>query len=86
MTKSPRKAVIKKPEPQEIYVNIGVYVTFQQTFLKKLKYFNNLNVKDLTDSKGFWKTVKPFSTEKVKTSNNIILSENNKSVKEDGNM
>ena len=51
-----------------------------------MKYFNNLNVKDLTDSKGFWKTVKPFSTEKVKTSNNIILSENNKSVKEDGNM
>ena len=31
-----------------------------------------------TDNKVFWKTVKPFFTEKVKTSNNIILTLINK--------
>ena len=50
----------------------------------KIKYFNKLNVKDLTDNEQFLKTVKPFFMEKVKTSNNITLAENNKSVKEDG--
>ena len=46
-------------------------VTSVQT-LNKLAYFNNLNLKDLTDNKQFWKTIQPFFTEKVKTINNII--------------
>ena len=34
------------------------------------------------DSKRFWKTVKPFFTEKAKASNKTILTEHNKSLKE----
>ena len=39
--------------------------------------FYNLNVKDVTENKlRFWKTIKPFFTDKTKNSNNIILTEN----------
>ena len=40
----------------------------------KKRHFNNLNVKDVTKNKRFWKTIKPFFTEKNKTPNNIILT------------
>ena len=49
----------------------------------KKRHFNNLNVNDVTENKKFWKTVKPFLTEKNKTTNNIILTENNQTVRED---
>ena len=53
--------------------------------LKKSKtfHFNNLNVKDLTENRRFWKTVKPFFTDKTKNSNKIILTENYQTVRED---
>ena len=31
----------------------------------KRNYFNNLNLKEITDNKKFWKSVKPFLTNKV---------------------
>ena len=36
--------------------------------LKQYKkgHFKNLNVKDVTKNKRFWKTIKPFFTEKIK--------------------
>ena len=37
----------------------------------------------VTENKKFWKTIKPFCTEKNKTTNNIILTENNVTVMED---
>ena len=40
-------------------------------------------MKDVTENKKFWKTIKPFFTEKNKTTNNIILTENNQTVSED---
>ena len=40
----------------------------------KKRHFNSLNVKDVTDNKKFWKTIKPFFTDKNKTTNNIILT------------
>ena len=49
----------------------------------KKRHFNNLNVRDVTENKQFWKTIKPFFTEKNKTTNNIILTENNQTVRED---
>ena len=49
----------------------------------KNRHFNGLNVKDVTENKKFWKTIKPFFTEKNKTSNNIILAENNQTLRED---
>ena len=32
---------------------------------KKCQYFENLNLSSITDNKLFWKTVSPFSTEKM---------------------
>ena len=37
---------------------------------------------DVTENKKFWETIKPLFTEKNKTTNNIILSENNQTVRE----
>ena len=48
----------------------------------KNRHFNSLNVKDVTENKKFWKTIKPFFTEKNKTSNNIVLAENNQTLRE----
>ena len=49
----------------------------------KKRHFNSLIVNDVTENKKFWKTIKPFFIEKNKTTNNIILSENNQTVRED---
>ena len=40
-------------------------------------------MKDITENKQFGKTIKSFFAEKNKTTNNIILTENNQTVKED---
>ena len=42
----------------------------------KTNYYGNLNEKDITDNKKFWKTVKPFLSDKSKSSDKIHLSEN----------
>ena len=41
----------------------------------KKNYVTNLNIKDITDSKIFWKTVKLNFNEKGSASSKIILSE-----------
>ena len=41
----------------------------------KKNYFTNLNIKDITDSKTFWKTIKPNFDEEGSGSSKTILSE-----------
>ena len=41
----------------------------------KTKYYGNLNEKDLTDNKQFWRTVKPLLSDKIKSSEKITLVE-----------
>ena len=41
----------------------------------KKTFFETLNISEITDNRKFWKTVKPFLTDKCKTTNNIILTE-----------
>ena len=41
------------------------------------------NVKDVTENKQYWKAIKLFFTEKSKTTNHIILTENNQPLRED---
>ena len=48
----------------------------------KTRHFSNLNVKDVAENKCFCKT-KPFFTDKTKNSNNIILTENIQTIRED---
>ena len=50
---------------------------------EKRKYFNNLNLKDITDNKRFWKTVKPFLSNKGDFHKQITLLEGEKIITED---
>ena len=51
------------------------------SLLRKSKkdYFSNLNEKQITDNKRFWKTVKPFLSNKVQSSERINLTDENDS-------
>ena len=42
-----------------------------------IEYFQNMDVNKVSDNKMFWKTVKPRFSNKCKTVNTIILTENN---------
>ena len=44
---------------------------------------SNLNIKDVTDSRKFWSTVKQFYSDTSKTVHNIILSDNDKMLKDE---
>ena len=50
--------------------------------LRKTKkdYFNDLNIKNITDNKAFWKTIKPYFSNKGLNSSSLILSEKNEIV------
>ena len=43
----------------------------------KRNFFGNLNIDEITDNKKFWETLKPFFTDKCKTSSNNILMKKN---------
>ena len=45
--------------------------------------FNNLSVKDVTENNTFWKIIKLFFTDKTKNSNNISLTKNYQTMRED---
>ena len=55
------------------------------TILRKAKkdYFSQLNVKDIRDNKRFWKIIKPYVSNKCKSSPKIILIENDKIINDD---
>ena len=44
----------------------------------KREYYGKLNPSDISDNKKFWKTVKPFFSEKSVTTDSIAIVENNK--------
>ena len=52
------------------------------SLLRKSKkdYVSNLNEKQITDNKRFWKTVKPFLSNKVQSSERINLTGENDSL------
>ena len=45
------------------------------------EYYTNLDVKNITDDKTFWKTVKSFLSDKVTSTQKVTLIENDKIVK-----
>ena len=50
---------------------------------EKKKYFSNLNLGKITDNKKFWKTVKPFFSEKSAMNKKIVLVEDNNITSDD---
>ena len=94
MTKTLRKAILKRSKLRnkcnekrntENWSEYKRQRNICSNLLKqsKKRHFNSLIVNDVTENKKFWKTIKPFFTEKNKTTNNIILTENNQTVRED---
>ena len=49
----------------------------------KKDYYKGLDIKNLTDNRKFWKSVKPLFNDKAKTSSTIVLMENDEIVSED---
>ena len=50
----------------------------REAILKSQKnYHSNLDVKNITENKKFWKSVKSFFLDKVNNFENISLTENN---------
>ena len=71
MSKALRKAIMHRTKLKNIYNKQRTDVNWENnkkqrnfcvTLLRRIKnhYFQNLNVKDLSDNKKFWKTVKPY--------------------------
>ena len=50
---------------------------------ERKKYYEKLDLKNLTDSKRFWKTIKPFLSDKTKSSNKICLKEGERILTDD---
>ena len=86
MSKVLRKATMHRSKLKNIYnkkmdrVNWENYKkqrNFCVTLLRRTKkeYFQNLNVKDLSDNKTFWKTIKPYFSNKGLNSNKMLLKE-----------
>ena len=50
---------------------------------RKKNYFNNLNIRNVTDNKQFWKTMKPFFSSKVGDNERIALIKGGKVVFEE---
>ena len=78
MTKRLRKAIMKRSELENKYLKNRTnenlkYYEKQRNFCSKLykkgtkKYHEMLDLKNVTDNKEFWKTVKPFLSDKVTT-------------------
>ena len=43
--------------------------------MSEKNFFSNINTSDITDNKIFWKTVKPYFTDKIKAKSKITLIE-----------
>ena len=58
---------------------------FCVNLLRKTKkdYFSDLNIKNITDNKAFWKNIKPYFSNKGLNSSSLILLEKSKSVTND---
>ena len=84
ITKALRKAIMRRSQLESKYLknrteeNKKLYKK-QRNFCSRLykkekkNYYSNLNLKDVTDNKRFWKTVKPFLSDKGSTSSQITL-------------
>ena len=94
MTKALRKAIMKRSELESKYLknrtneNLKSYKK-QRNFCSKLykkerkKYYERLDLNNVTHNKKFWKTVKPFFSDKVTTFPQITLVENDEIISDE---
>ena len=94
MNKYLRKCIMKRSELENKYYknktneNLKAYKK-HKNFCSKLykkerkKFYTKLNTKNVTDNKLFWRTVKPFLSDKTPTNSNITLINGDEIVSED---
>ena len=69
-------------------MTIGINIKKQRIFCVKLlrktkqDYFNNIDIKSVSNTKKFWKTIKHSFSNKGLNSNKIFLSEKGKLIKD----
>ena len=87
MTKELRKEIMKRSRLKRIYNRNKRYQDWENyknqrnlcySLLRRTKkqYFNNINLKDISDNKKFWKCVTPYFSEKGSASTKLMLIEN----------
>ena len=93
MTKALRKAIMTRSRLKNIYNKKRSYENWdkykkQRNFCVKLlrktkqDYFNNIDIESVSDTKKFWKTIKPYFSNKGLNSNKIFLSEKGRLIKD----
>ena len=82
MKRSKLRNTFNKERSSENWQNYKRQRNICSNILKSTKktFFETLNINEITDNRKFWKTVKPFFTDKSKTSKNIVLTEKNKTL------
>ena len=89
MNKELHKAIMKRSRLKNKYLknktelNRINYKTQRNLCKKNLiktkrSYFNNLNTSSIIDNRAFWKTIRPFFTEKASKGDQIILNDSEK--------
>ena len=83
-----RKRFLNKYNKAKTAENLAAYKRQRNKCVKilrkaKYNYYQNLDLKNLTDNRKFWKTVKPVFTDKVQVSQTITLIENGEMVTND---
>ena len=94
MTKALKKAIMTRSRLENRYyqsksmidkINYKRQKNYCMRLYKRERktYYNNLDLKSITDNKKFWATLKPFLTDKGIKSNNICLIEEGKIISKD---
>ena len=94
MTNALRKSIMNRSRLRNKYTKKSIVQNLQEykkqrnrcvNLLKKTKkaYYQNLNIKILSDNRNFWKNIKPFFSEKQKQLSKAILVENDEIVSND---
>ena len=98
MTKTFRKAIMKRSELKTKYYKYKTTENCkkfkkQKNFCSRLykkerkKYYENLDLKNVTDNKEFWKTITPFLSDKNKSSSKInLVDKNNEVISDDSEL
>ena len=79
MKRSTLKHNFKKNRNRENWCKYKTQRNYCVNLLRKSKkqYFSNINVRDVSDSKSSWKSLKPYFSNKGSNPNKITLVENN---------
>lgn len=85
MKRSKLKSKFNKRRNRKNWQNYKKQRNICVKILKKTKkrYFQNLNVKNVTDNKRFWEYIKPYISDKGGNTNRFMLLENDKIITDD---